>query len=408
MELLPRWMEGALRESLANWRVVVLGGARQVGKSTLARKVGGSYLTLDDGTLLASARQDPLAFIGHGQSPLVIDEVQKAPELLSAIKMAVDGDGRCGQFLLTGSANVFSLPTAKESLAGRVRHLELSPLAQGEIAKQRPSFLRRLENGDWTGPFEAPVGRDDLLERAFRGGFPEAIAKSFRHRARWYRDYARTRIERDLVDFARVYRQRDLANLLSALAAWSGKLLNATSLATALGIGWSTLQNYLNYLHLLYFCEEVRQWRRTDCGRCTGPGRKLYLRDSGLMAALLRWQIGEVALNPERLGKLVETFVFNEIYAQIAASDSHWDLSFYRDSRKREIDFILEAEGGDLFGIEVKSGTTIGRNDGQHLRYFAEHLAMDKKMTGIILYGGKISWRLDRWVQVVPLGALWS
>jgi predicted AAA+ superfamily ATPase len=410
VELLARWSENVLLEGLASWRIVVLAGARQVGKSTLVRKIcgsGGTYRTLDDGTLLAAARSNPRAFVACEKLPLVVDEIQKVPELLPAIKMAVDGDGRPGQFLLTGSANVFALPTATESLAGRVRHMELCPLTQGEIDGRQPSFLKRLSEKNLEGPF-APIGQRDLMERAFRGGFPGAMEKIPRRRAQWYRDYARARIERDLSDFAKIYRQRGLANLLNALAVWSGKLLNCTALASVLGINWNTLRNYVEFLQLLYLVGELRQWQKTDCGRSIGPGRKLYLRDTGLMAALQGWRNEEVALNPERLGKFVETLVFNELHAQVAASDVHWDLFFYRDLRQREIDFILESDEGSLVGIEVKAGTTVGHGDGKHLRHFAENIVPDQKFTGIILYGGEISWRMDRHVQVVPLSALWT
>jgi predicted AAA+ superfamily ATPase len=396
-------MEAEMRESLARWRVVVLGGARQVGKSTLARRIGGTYRTLDDDTLLSAARLDPKAFLFCDDFPMVIDEIQRAPELLSAIKMAVDSDPRPGQFLLTGSADIFSLPTAQESLAGRVRHLELSPLTQGEIDGRRSSFLRRLREEDFAGSWGSG-GQRNVLERAFRGGFPEALAWPHGRRARWYEEYARARIERDLTDFAKIYRQRGMSDLLLALAAWSGNLLNGASLSSSLGISWNTLQSYLEYLKLLYIIREIRPWRGTDCA--VGAARKLYLRDTGLIAALLGWNLDEVALNPERLGKFVETLVFNELYAQIGVEGDRWRLLFYRNQKKQEIDFLLVDGGGKLYGIEVKAGTAIGRNDGKNLRHFAEICKRD--FTGILLYGGEISWRLDRHTLVVPLNALWA
>jgi len=407
MQLLKRWQEKSVRDALKTRRVVILSGARQIGKTTLARQVSqeATYRTLDDHQLLQYAKEDPISFLKHDKSLMIIDEVQKAPELLPAIKMVVDTDTRYGQFLLTGSANVFTLPTVTESLAGRVHQVRLCPLTHGELRGKEPSFLSRLLRFDWPNDMPA-LTRKDLLAMAFTGGFPEAVHMPIKQRKSWYTDYLESIIVYDLKDFAKVKKVAILRQLVAALAAWSGKWLDFSELAKGFGVSIETIQNYIELLKMLYLVDEVPSWTRTDYERVKKKG-KFFMTDTGLMTALLDWDLDKTEINSDHVGKLIETLVFNELSAQKYVYHNALQLYHYRDRAQHEIDFLIESSGA-LFGIEVKAGSHVGTDDAQHLCWFEKNLSTPQPFYGVILYNGTISRRLTENIVAVPLSVLWE
>src|SRR3990167_3033891 len=333
-KLYYRWQEKTIENALKTRRVLLLSGARQCGKTTLAKQLAGkdtTYRTLDDIALRMLAESDPLGFIKHSGQLLIIDEIQRAPELLSAIKMTVDEDTRPGQFLLTGSANIQSLPGTQESLAGRIRKIRLRPLCQGEILRVAPTFLKNAFHQNFPSfTHNKNFTRRELLEIAFRGGFPEAVALSSKERAAWHEDYIEALIERDLKDIAHITRYQAMKELIKILAAWSGKLMDLSVMGSSLAIRRSTIESYINALEALYVVERVSAWIKTDYDR-VGKKDKVYRTDSGQMAALLNWHIDQIELDADRSGKLIETFIFNELSAQIDASEEKYQLFHYRD-----------------------------------------------------------------------------
>lgn len=407
--LYPRWQKSIVAGALKSRRVLLLSGPRQCGKTTLARQLVSTetaYRSLDDLALRTLAENDPQGFVSHEHKTLVIDEIQRVPALLSAIKMVVDRDTRPGQFLLTGSANIQALPGVKESLAGRIRKLRLRPLSQGELLRQRPTFLERAYK---LGSFKKTVGTYDrkaILDMSFRGGFPEAIELSQRERKRWHQDYVDALIERDLEDIARIHRQDALRELLEILAAWSSKTLDISAIGSGISIRRATVESYINALEALFLVERVKPWTKTDYER-VGKHYRLFMTDSGLMASLLGWQKDQVALDSDRSGKLIETFAFNELAAQIEASETEHTLFHYRDREQREIDFVIEREDGALLGIEVKAGSAVKNEQFKHLRWFKANIAKQRPFVGIVLYTGNSAGSMGDDMWAVPFGALW-
>ncbi len=404
----PRWQLNTIREVLTTRRVLMLAGPRQCGKTTLAQAVSTEdalYRNLDDDALLASAIDDPVGFVTHEKQMLIIDEVQRAPALLRAIKLIVDKDQRPGRFLITGSANIESMPGANESLAGRVRKIRLRPLTLGERLNSMPSFIPKAFDQNFHSK-EKPLRKKELIEIAFKGGFPEAIRSSRRECVRWYRDYAKQLIDRDLRDIINITRRDVMIQLLQVLGAWSSKLMDLTAIGSGLGVSRPTLETYINALEALFLIEKIQPWRKTDYDR-VGKQFKIFMADSGLMSALLGWNIEEVELNPDKSGKLIETWVFNELSAQLEAQPLDYTLYHYRDRQQREIDFLIEREEGALLGIEIKAGSTASSDNFKHLRWFKENIAGDRPFVGIVLYSGSevIPFGPDMWA--VPYAALY-
>jgi predicted AAA+ superfamily ATPase len=390
-------------------RVVLLTGARQCGKTTLAKKLiheKGNYRTLDDPTLQRSAENDPQGFVKNQTGTLIIDEVQRVPVLIQAIKKAVDEDNRPGQYLLTGSANLQSLPGVTESLAGRIHKIRLRPLTQGEILGKEPQFLSKAFNQDFAIQSES-LDRDDILTVCLRGGYPEAVRLSPPDRSVWHRDYINALIERDLKDITKIQRHSAMHKLIKVMAVWSSKFMDVSAIGTGLSITRPTLESYLNALEALYITETVQPWSNTNYGR-VGKQSKAFMTDSGLMSSLLNWRFDQVRLDPDCSGKAIETFIFNEIAAQVECGGGQYELFHYRDRDQREIDFIVERDDGALLGIEVKAGSALGKNDFKHLKWFKDHLAGPRPFVGISLYTGEhvVPFGENQWG--IPMGKLWG
>lgn len=403
-----RFQKSLVEKALGVRRVLLLTGARQCGKTTLAKMMISderNYRTLDDPTLQKAAGIDPYGFIKHNDLTLIIDEVQRVPNLLQAIKKVVDEDNRPGQYLLTGSANIQSLPGVTESLAGRIHKIRLRPLSQGEILGIQPVFLEKAFQQDFTESAEF-YDRDRILELSFRGGFPEAVRLPPDERLSWHIDYMNALLERDLKDIANIQRHESMQELIKVMAAWSSKFMDVAAIGSGLSIKRPTLQTYLNALEALFIIERVRAWTHTDYER-VGKQSKTFMTDCGLMSSLLGWKFDQIRMDADRSGKLIETFVFNELMTQIDIVRKY-ELFHYRDREKREIDFIIERDDGALMGIEVKAGSNLGKNDFKHLKWFKNEVACDRNFVGIILYTGEFSVPFGEDLWAVPISALWS
>jgi uncharacterized protein len=408
-DLYPRWQKQTIKNLLPERRVLMLNGPRQSGKTTLARELESDlteYRTLDDSTLREAAEVDPQGFVKRSTATLIIDEVQRVPSLLAAIKKAVDEDPRNGQYLLTGSTNIRSLPTVRESLAGRITKIRLRPLTYGEILKRDPRFIESAFDQSFSSS-SIHLDRDALLEIALKGGFPEPIKLQERGRRRWHIDYIDALLERDLKEIARIQRNRAMRELVHTLAAWSGKFIDLSAIGSGLSIQRPTLESYINALETLYLVERLYPWGKTDYAR-VGKRSKLYMVDSGLMAGILKWKMDQVRFDSDRSGKLIETFAFNEITAQVEAGNDRYELFHYRDREKREIDFLIEREDGHLLGLEIKAGSAVHKNDFKHLFWFKNKLVKDREFIGIILYTGEHSVSFGHNLWAVPMGLLWS
>jgi uncharacterized protein len=406
-----RWQKQLIEKYLKNRRVILLSGARQCGKNTLAKQLTDSniiYRTLDDLAVRQLAENDPHGFVQHPRSHMVvIDEIQRVPQLLSAIKLVVDEDTSPGQYLLTGSANIQSLPSVQESLAGRITKIRLRPLTQGEIAGTKPTFIDRAFASIPKATYVSPIDRKTVLSFALRGGFPEAVKLPLSERSRWHHDYVNALMERDLHDVAKITRQHQMKELIHILAGWSGKFMDISAIGSGLSIQRGTIESYINALEALYIVERVYPWTRTDYER-VGKQSKIYMTDSGTMSALLKYRLEHIELDADRSGKLVETFIFNELAALIDASDGMYQLFHYRDREKREIDFLIEREDQALLGIEIKAGSAIGEADFKHLKWFRDNIAKNRPFIGLVLYTGSQIGSMGKQLYAVPMGALWQ
>ncbi|OGT42625.1 MAG: hypothetical protein A3F13_09455 [Gammaproteobacteria bacterium RIFCSPHIGHO2_12_FULL_40_19] len=410
MSQYPRWQTPIVTSALKTRRVVIIAGARQCGKTTVSKSFEMSdteYRTLDDKLLLQAAKTDPGEFVKHQSRCMIIDEIQKAPELLPAIKKAVDDDNRPGQFLLTGSSNIQALPGVTESLAGRIRTVSLRPLSQGELRNHQPNFLEHLFLQHPNKLKTEQVTRDEIIEIALCGGYPEVIPFSQRDRQLWHQNYIDALLERDLKDIIHIRRLDAMSQLMHVISAWSTKPIDISAIGSGLSLQRHTVESYFNALEALYLIDRIPAYGKTDYAR-VGKQSKLIMNDSGLMSSILRLRLDDIRFDADRIGKLIETHVGNELQKHINATEEQYVLYHYKDREKREIDFVIENEAGDLLGIEVKASTSVDLADFKHLRWFKENLKPARKnFMGIVLYAGNHISSLGDGMWAIPITALY-
>jgi len=405
-----RHIETALRAALADTRIVLLSGARQTGKSTLAgelvRDLGGRYLSLDDASLLGAARSDPSALVQGFEGLTVIDEVQKAPELLPALKREVDRDKRPGRFLLTGSANMLLVPRVSESLAGRIEILSLTPLAQDEIAGQSSSLADALFAQGEPRALRGAASRLDVSRRITTGGYPEAVARSDgARRAAWFSSYVSTLLQRDVRDLANIDGLTELPRLLGLLAARTSSLFNVAELSRAVGIPHTTLKRYLTLLEATFLLQPLPAWS-SNRGKRFVKASKIHLLDSGLCAHLRGAPEPSELATSTAIGPLLETFVVQEVRKQLGWSRQRAVPHHFRTAAGREVDLVLEAPDGRIVGIEVKASASIDSSDFAGLRELADE-AGKKFVRGAVLYLGESVVPRGEGMVALPMDHLW-
>lgn len=410
--MLPRLLRCRILAALADNPVVFLQGARQTGKSTLVQSLVGpeyraEYLTLDDAAVLAAARGDPQGFIEGVGGPVIIDEVQRVPELFLAIKASVDRNREPGRFLLTGSANVRIVPALSESLVGRVEILTLWPFSQDEIDRTDAGFI------DWLFTSKpAKVARVDpdsrqIATRLLRGGYPEAIRRqALDRRKAWFGSYVNTILQRDVRDTSNIEGLTELPRLLTLLAARSSSLLNYAEISRSSAIAQTTLKRYLSLLEATFLIQLLPPWA-TNLGKRVVRSPKLQLCDTGLTSSLLG--IDETRLKTDAIlaGQLLEAFVVMELRKQSSWSTIQPRLHHYCSHARHEVDVVLEEPGGKVVGVEVKAATSIGDRDLRGLKELAE-IAGDRFIRGIVIYQGDQIVPFARNVHAIPLSCLWT
>ncbi len=407
--MISRRLQPMILAALGDNPVVFLQGPRQSGKSTLAQSLIGpsyqaQYLTLDDAAVLAAASRDPQGFIaGLGEST-VIDEVQRAPELFLAIKVAVDRDRRPGQFLLTGSVGI--VPALADALVGRVEILTLWPFSQGEIEGSGESFMDRLFDSSQPEPALAPTDQDDLLPRILRGGFPEAVQRRSTDRRReWFASYLMTILQRDVRDLSNIEGLRDLPRLLSLLAARTSCLLNYSELSRSSAIPQTTLKRYLALLEATFLVQMLPAWT-TNIGKRVVKSPKVLLGDTGLASSVLGADERRLKTDPTLTGQLLETFVAMELRKQASWSRTRSRIFHYRSHASNEVDIVLEEPGGRIVGIEVKASSSVAARDVRGLAELAD-AAGPNFVRGIVLYRGDQIVPFGRNVHAMPVASLW-
>lgn len=409
--VIARHLAAPLVTALRERPVVLLNGARQAGKSTLATWVASgphpaTYLSFDDARTLAAARGDAAGFVDGFAGPVVLDEIQKAVDLLPAIKRSVDCDRRPGRFLLTGSADVLMLPRVSESLAGRMEILTLWPLSQGEIDGRREAFVDACFGA---APLNEPVETDPwprLVERMLRGGYPEVVSRGADlQRDRWFDSYLTTLLQREIRDLAQVESLTALPRLLAVLAARATGLVNFAELSRSTTIPQTTLKRYVALLDLTFIIETLPAWAANLSQRLI-KSPKLLLTDSGLLGHLLGLTADALLARRELAGPLLETFVAMELRKQIGWSRTRPRMFHLRTTAGREVDLVLEARGGAVVGIEVKASATVDAGDFKALRLLAD--ATGKKFQrGVVVYAGSQSLPFGPKLHALPVSAIW-
>ncbi|GAA3255822.1 ATP-binding protein [Dactylosporangium siamense] len=406
-ELLPRHASELIAAALDDTRVVVVNGARQVGKSTLAEAVlrqhpGGVARFLDNPGTRTAAIEDPVRFVQH-DGLMLIDEVQRVPDLWLAIKHVVDRDPRPGRLLLTGSARLLALQSLPDTLPGRSETIELWPLSQGEIDGAPDGFVDAAfrQGADLRAEAEG-FSRRECLSRATRGGFPEAVRRdSPRRRERFFDGYLDDVITRDVRQVADIEKAADMRRLVSLLAAQTAGLLNVNRLASELALSAPTVRRYIEILETIYLVRTVPAWSTNATTRAVGTPKIMFV-DSGLAGFLATGAVGGM---PE--GGLIENFVLSELARQLTWAASSIRLYHYRDRDQHEVDAILEDNAGNIVGVEVKAAETVRTDDFRGLRLLQRRLG-DRFRAGFVLYCGTESLSFGDGLTCLPIPALWT
>ena len=403
--MIERWIAGDLLGALSARRGVHLTGARQTGKTTLTKMLAlpeSKRLSLDNDTQLDAAKLSPSDFVNrNGMKTLIIDEIQKAPELLNAIKINVDNDNSRSQYLLTGSANLRFVKAVKDSLAGRFATVRLRTLTVAEANGRKPDFLGRAFNGR----FDANSGhfsKKDVIHAAFTCGYPEQLELTEKERRRWHRGYIADLMSRDVKDVTEIRKIETLSQMAEWLMAHTAQFFSVEEMCSKLSVAKTTAETYMDTLRALYLFDKLPAWGKGDYDRA-GKRPKWVVADTGLVAAMLRWNEQDMVLAPES-GKFIETWVYHELASQADASGDY-EISHFRDRYGREIDYIIENDTGDILGIEVKAGSRVGAEDFKHLKWFGNNLC-DHDFVGIVFYTGAEVLSFGERLFAVPMASL--
>jgi uncharacterized protein len=406
--MFTRFLTPALQAALTDTPAVLLVGARQVGKSTLTRlaQPGRTVLTLDDLDTLSAAQLDPQGFVAGLPREVTLDEIQRAPELFLPIKAAIDRDRQPGRFLLTGSANVLTLPAVADSLAGRLEVLTLWPLSQGELEGTQERLID-LAFSEAAPPLNMPVlPESELIARLLRGGYPEVQDRAPARRTAFFRSYLNTILSRDVQQLAQIERLTQLPNLLSLLAARNSGLLNIADLARSAGVPHTTLVRYFTLLETVYLTLTVPAWASNHTKRLV-KAPKTQLVDPGLSAHLLGIDAARLARERTLLGPLLESFVALELLKASDWSQAQPALYHYRTQTGQEVDLLLEHPDGRLVGIEVKATASPNADDFRGLKALQADYP-DRFHRGLVLHLGERSTPFGERLHALPVSALWT
>ncbi len=402
---IARYLKPRVDEALADTPAVLIDGPRQSGKTTFCRRFANRrYLTLDDATTLASARADPTGFV-RNLNIVTIDEVQRAPQLLIAIKQSIDENRMPGRFLLTGSANLMQLPTIAESLAGRMERFQMFPLSGAEIAAAPGRWLSQVFDATPAELTGSETGAA-LVQRVLAGGYPECVKRSEGRRNAWLRSYIDALLARDVSDVAHIEKRHVLPRLLECLAQTAGQLSNMTQLGGAIGLDDKTTSKYVAALELLHLVHRVQPYSRNALSRLV-KSPKLQFPDAALLAELRGIRRPQIERDRHSFGPLLESFVYGELLKLSTWSDERFRLSSYRDKDQSEVDFVIENAALDVVGVEVKAAASVGGNDFAGLRKLAKAVGQSF-IAGIVLYDGTQTLPMGERMWATPVSSLWS
>lgn len=407
----PRYVEEKLKATRQDTPIIFIAGPRQCGKTTLVKRlISGetcTYVTLDDINQLKLAKNDPIQYIrGFGEKPVIIDEIQRAPELFLPIKQSVDEHRSPGRFLLTGSVNALTLPSVTDSLAGRLEFISLMPLAECEILNTPSTFLEKIFSGVLPQAQQTRI-RERLIQKVLTGGFPEPLGREpGPRRTSWFNQYILSIIRKDLKNLGDIEHVNLMPRLIQMICNHAGRLINYTEISNSLGISRQTTAKYIQLLEQLFIFQELPAWHRNENKRLTKTP-KAHLVDSGLLCALRRINEEKLRRDPLLLGNLLENYILCELRRLASWHDEPLYFSHYRDKDQVEVDIVLETMSGEVVGIEVKASATLGRNDFKGLERL-KNAAKDQFRAGILLYDGDHANTVADNIFSAPIGSLWE
>ncbi len=411
---LARNLEPVLTELLREEPIIAVRGARTSGKTTALKRLtavrSGTVLDLDLADVLRSAVDDPDHFVTGLPEPVFIDEFQRAPALLHALKAQTDRDRRPGRYILSGSVSADALPRDAETLTGRAHSVVMWPFSQGELRGVRETFIDRLFQEPKSLVMrrggKAPPTRDDYFGMVCAGGFPLALQRETeRSRQRWFADYADTVARRDIPNLTSIRNPDALAKLVNIIAGRTATLLNVADVARDVGLRHETTSGYLSWLERVYVIVRLKAWS-TNLSKKQSKHPKVHMTDTGLGAHLIGLGPAE-ASRSNSAGQLLETFVVTEVMKQLSWAETSATAWHWRDREMDEVDLLLESRNGRIVAIEIKAGTNVTENDTRGIRRLQEILG-DRVIHGVVIYTGSVSYSIGRNISVVPVSALWN
>ena len=407
---IPRFIQERVEEALTDTPVVLIHGPRQSGKTTLARHVGQekgfAYYSFDEVGVRSAAQDDPAGFVAGLPERVILDEVQRVPELFSTIKLAVDRDRRPGRFILTGSANILMIPRVSDSLAGRMEIIRLHPLSRCEILGRRSGFISDLFAGGGMMHQAERLG-DGIAEIVAAGGYPDALSRTNeRRRTDWYCEYVETIAQRDIKDLARIREIEVLPQIVALAAAQTAQLFNLAELAGPFRLSRPTIGDYVTLLEQVFLIQRLPSWHSNRLSRLI-KAPKLHVGDTGVACAVLNHSIDALREDRTLLGHLLETFVVQELRRQASWCEERIQLHHFRTKEGAEVDAVLERAGRRIAGIEVKLSGTVVAKDFRGLKKLRE--AVGSRFTaGVVLYDGEVTIPFGEGLFAVPLSRLWT
>lgn len=415
LQLIRRNVEPIVRDTLRDTPVAVIQGARQTGKSTLAAMVSKDLncrsVTLDSETTLAAAKENPYEFVSqYREGLLIIDEVQKCPELLNAIKLSVDEDRKPGRFLITGSANILHLKGANESLAGRAETIVLEPFSVGEITGIKEDFVSILLHEDKLRIMQEsnPLTRAGYAGLIEKGGYPDAQRRIQKRRKAYFKNYLSRVLDHDADELSGLAHLDRLQKIYALLAGNPSQVYIRANVSRLIGIPESSMNGYIRLLEDLCLLHTLPAWGRNYSKRAINRP-KTVLSDTGLVCSLHGITSSFLAdiENGNELGPLLETFVITEVNKQQSWSDSDYTLFHYRDCDNKEVDLVLELDSGKIIAIEVKAASSFSRNDFAGLKTLRNMLGK-RFHCGVVLYTGTEVQPFGDRLFAAPISSIWQ
>ncbi len=414
MELVPRRLADRVLHALDANPVVFVNGPRQSGKSTLVRVLSrdsfpAEYVTLDNASQMSAAASSPASFLSSRDAAMIIDEVQLVPDLFRALKEVVDErrmdypDARNARYLLTGSADIMTLPGLADALVGRMSIQTLYPFAVCEVERTPGRFLERIFERDYSG---LGASRFDPVEAIARATYPELVERDDRDRAEWIESYLTTILQRDVRNISEIEKIPVLPRLLRVLASRAGSLLNDAAIARDVGLNPVTCAKYRSLLNAVFLTFDLSPWHR-NIGKRLVKSAKGFLGDTLVLCHLLGRSVAEMRERaPELFGHVVENFVATELRKLLAFGDVRAELFHFRTSSHQEVDFVLERPDGSVAAVEVKSRADVSAADFDGIRTL-EAAVGDQFVAGVVLYSGKAVVPFGANLHALPLSALW-